>query len=93
MTDTPRLWVRHEVRLSERRAPIVPTDARLLVEQGIAVTVEDAPQRIFPTSDYATAGCRIAAPGSSSVHWQHCRAPSTPPATTPDSTPPASARR
>jgi saccharopine dehydrogenase (NAD+, L-lysine forming) len=44
--------------LSERRAPIVPTDARLLVEQGIAVTVEDAPQRIFPTSDYATAYCR-----------------------------------
>jgi saccharopine dehydrogenase (NAD+, L-lysine-forming) len=52
------------VRLSERRAPIVPADARLLVEQGIAVTVEDSPQRIFPTSNYAAAGCRIAAPGS-----------------------------
>jgi len=64
MTDTPRLWMRHEVRLSERRAPIAPADARLLAEQGVAVTVEDTLQRIFPTSDYAAAGCRIAAPGS-----------------------------
>jgi saccharopine dehydrogenase (NAD+, L-lysine-forming) len=64
MTDTPRLWMRHEVRSSERRTPIVPADARLLVAQGIAVTVEDSPQRVFPISDYAAAGCRIAEPGS-----------------------------
>ncbi|MGH3845753.1 MAG: saccharopine dehydrogenase, partial [Pseudonocardiaceae bacterium] len=64
MTDTPRLWMRHEVRSSERRAPIVPADARLLVERGIAVTVEDSPHRIFPISDYAAVGCRIAGPGS-----------------------------
>lgn len=59
-----RLWMRHEVRRTERRAPIVPADARILVEDGISVTVEDSPQRIFPISDYAEAGCRIAAPGS-----------------------------
>ena len=64
MTDTLRLWMRHEMRPSERRAPIVPADARLLVEQGVAVTVENSPQRIFPISDYAAAGCRIAEPGS-----------------------------
>ena len=64
MTDTLRLWMRHEVRPTERRAPIVPVDARRLVEDGIAVTVEDSPQRVFPISDYAAAGCRIAEPGS-----------------------------
>jgi saccharopine dehydrogenase (NAD+, L-lysine-forming) len=64
MTDTPRLWVRHEVRPTERRAPIVPADARLLVEDGITVSVEDSSQRVFPISDYAAAGCRIAEPGS-----------------------------
>ncbi|MDQ2882582.1 MAG: saccharopine dehydrogenase [Actinomycetota bacterium] len=64
MTNKPRLWMRHEVRPSERRAPIVPADARLLVEDGVAVTVEDSPWRIFPISDYAPAGCRIVEPGS-----------------------------
>jgi saccharopine dehydrogenase (NAD+, L-lysine-forming) len=56
--------MRHEVRSTERRAPIVPADARLLVEDGIAVTVEDSPQRLFPSSDYAAAGCRITEAGS-----------------------------
>jgi saccharopine dehydrogenase (NAD+, L-lysine-forming) len=64
MTNKPRLWMRHEVRPTERRAPIVPADARLLVEDGIAVTVEDSPWRLFPISDYAAAGCRITRPGS-----------------------------
>jgi saccharopine dehydrogenase (NAD+, L-lysine-forming) len=64
MTDTPRLWIRQEMRPTERRAPVVPADARLLVEDGIAVTVEDSPQRLFPISDYAAAGCRIVEPGS-----------------------------
>jgi saccharopine dehydrogenase (NAD+, L-lysine-forming) len=56
--------MRQEVRPTERRAPIVPADARILVEDGIAVTVEDSPQRTFPISDYAAAGCRITEPGS-----------------------------
>jgi len=63
MTDTPRLWMRHEMRPTERRAPIVPADTRFLIENGIAVIVEDSPQRVFPISDYAAAGCRIAEPG------------------------------
>lgn len=64
MTETLRLWIRHEVRATERRTPIVPADARLLIEGGIPVTVEDSPQRVFPISDYAAVGCRIAEPGS-----------------------------
>ena len=50
------LWVRHEERETERRAPIVPDDARRLVEQGVLVSVEDGPQRVFPIADYAAAG-------------------------------------
>ncbi|SES26042.1 saccharopine dehydrogenase [Actinokineospora terrae] len=58
------LWMRHEVRPTERRAPIVPDDARTLVDAGITVTVEDSPQRVFATDDYAAAGCATAEAGS-----------------------------
>lgn len=64
MTEMTRLWMRQETRATECRAPIVPADARHLVEHGIALTVEESPQRVFPISDYADAGCRIAEPGS-----------------------------
>jgi len=63
MAELPRLWVRHEVRPTERRAPIVPSDARRLVERGIAVTVEESPQRAFPIGEYAEAGCAVAPSG------------------------------
>ncbi len=56
--------MRHEVRPTERRAPIVPDDAGRLVERGIALTIEDSTQRVFPISDYSAAGCAIAEPGS-----------------------------
>ncbi|WP_436762346.1 saccharopine dehydrogenase [Streptosporangium sp. V21-05] len=64
MTDTLHLWMRHEAHPTEARAPIAPADARVLTADGITVTVEDSPRRIFPTSDYAKAGCRIAEPGT-----------------------------
>src|SRR5829696_4217623 len=60
----PSIIVRHEQRATERRAPVVPADAAWLVGQGVAVAVEDSPQRAFPISAYAAAGCRIASPGS-----------------------------
>ncbi|MFI6010893.1 saccharopine dehydrogenase [Streptomyces sp. NPDC051243] len=63
MTDL-HLWLRHEVRSTERRTPIVPSDARRLVESGVTLTVEESPQRIFPVEEYAAAGCRIAPAGS-----------------------------
>ncbi len=63
MTGT-RITIRHEVRATERRAPIVPDDAAPLVAQGIRVTVEESPQRVFPITDYAAAGCAVAAAGS-----------------------------
>ena len=64
MTELPRLWMRHEIRSTERRAPVVPADAALLVGSGVGVTVEESPQRAFPIADYAAAGCVIAPTGS-----------------------------
>jgi saccharopine dehydrogenase (NAD+, L-lysine forming) len=64
MAQLPKLWIRHEVRPTERRAPVVPSDARRLVQRGLAVTVEESPQRAFPIERYADAGCAIAPPGS-----------------------------
>ncbi len=61
MTDVPSLWMRHEIRAGERRAPLVPQDARRLVAAGVPLTVEDSPQRVFPLSAYVAAGCRPAA--------------------------------
>ncbi|MEO6701184.1 MAG: saccharopine dehydrogenase [Jatrophihabitantaceae bacterium] len=64
MSALPKLWMRHEVRLTERRAPIVPADAGELVRAGIAVTVEESSHRCFPIEDYAAAGCRVVPAGS-----------------------------
>ena len=58
------LWLRHEVRPTERRTPIVPSDARRLVESGVTLTVEESPQRIFPIEEYEAVGARVAAAGS-----------------------------
>ena len=61
---TFELWMRSEVRLTERRAPITPADAASLVREGFAVTVEKSTQRVHPIEDYAAAGCSVAEAGS-----------------------------
>ena len=58
------LWLRHEPRTTERRTPVVPSDARRLVENGVTLTVEESPQRIFPVEDYEAIGARVAPTGS-----------------------------
>lgn len=58
------LWVRHEARTTERRAPVVPDDVRRLIDSGIKVTVEESPQRVFPIEEYAEAGADVAGAGS-----------------------------
>ncbi|MEV8541810.1 saccharopine dehydrogenase [Streptomyces sp. NPDC051572] len=54
------LWLRHEPRTTERRTPVVPSDARRLVESGVTLTVEESPQRIFPIEEYEAVGARVA---------------------------------
>ena len=58
------LWMRAEVRSTERRAPITPTDAGTLIASGALVTVERSSQRVFDIEAYAAAGCQIADTGS-----------------------------
>ena len=59
-----RLWMRSETRPDETRAPIVPADARWLVQHGIELTVEASPHRIFPLAGYLAAGAAAAPAGS-----------------------------
>ncbi|MEU3416669.1 saccharopine dehydrogenase [Streptomyces sp. NPDC006658] len=61
---TLHLWLRHEPRTTERRTPVVPADARRLVDAGATLTVEESPQRIFPLEEYEAADCRPAPAGS-----------------------------
>ncbi|MFP4449374.1 MAG: saccharopine dehydrogenase [Rhodosalinus sp.] len=58
------LWVRAEERANERRVGLTPEGAAALLDRGIAVTVEESPDRIIATEDYVRAGCRIAPRGS-----------------------------
>lgn len=58
------VWLRAETRPTERRTPLVPDDARRVLAAGVQVTVEDSPQRRFPTDEYAAAGCRVVEAGS-----------------------------
>lgn len=59
-----RLWMRHEERADEQRAPIVPADVHGLIGQGVEITVEESAQRVFPAGEYAAAGCHLAPAGS-----------------------------
>jgi saccharopine dehydrogenase (NAD+, L-lysine forming) len=58
------LWLRHETRTTERRTPVAPSDARRLVAAGVTLTVEESPQRVFPSEAYEAAGCRVVEAGS-----------------------------
>ncbi|MEU8779403.1 saccharopine dehydrogenase [Streptomyces sp. NPDC048606] len=64
MADVPQLWMRSETRPTERRAPLTPDGAALLVEHGVRITVEESDHRVFPLEEYAAAGCRTAPAGS-----------------------------
>lgn len=58
---TTEIWLRHEQRPDEHRAPLVPADVERLVAAGARVTVEESPQRAFPIEEYVAAGA-VAAP-------------------------------
>ncbi|MBM6400807.1 saccharopine dehydrogenase [Phycicoccus sonneratiae] len=58
------LWLRHETRSTERRAPLVPHDAARLVADGVRVTVEESPQRVFDVEAYRAGGCHVTPAGS-----------------------------
>lgn len=62
--NTTHIWLRAETKPLEQRTALTPSGAKILLDQGFRVTVEDSPQNIFPIDDYRSAGCEIAAPES-----------------------------
>lgn len=50
------LWLRSELRPEEGRTPLLPGGVAALRAAGFRVTVEEAPNRVFPTRAYAEAG-------------------------------------
>jgi saccharopine dehydrogenase (NAD+, L-lysine forming) len=63
------LWLRAESRPHERRTPLIPVHAGILVKNGYRVCVESSEARIFPDSAYLDAGCTLVANGS----WRFTR--------------------
>ena len=59
-----RIWLRCETKEFERRTPLTPADAALLVERGHRIHVESSKDRIFDDELYREAGCEIESPGS-----------------------------
>lgn len=62
--STLHLWMRAEVRDTERRAPLTPEDAAAVVAAGHRLTVEASPRRTFADADYAAAGAELAPAGT-----------------------------
>ncbi len=60
----PTVLLRAEQRGTERRTPITPKDAAVLIEAGIDVVVESAPRRIFSDDAYEAVGCPLVPAGS-----------------------------
>ncbi len=58
------IWMRHEPRDNEARAPLMPEGAAAMVAKGWRVVVEDAAGRCISTEDYRTAGAKIVEAGS-----------------------------
>jgi saccharopine dehydrogenase (NAD+, L-lysine forming) len=58
------IWLRTEHRDDEARTGLMPEGVSALLAAGFTVTVEDSPQRVIPTADYAAAGAQIARQGS-----------------------------
>lgn len=61
------LWLRAEHKKSELRTPLIPSHAKLLLNEGHRVTVEQSNKRIYPIQAYYDAGCEIVPAGA----WKH----------------------
>ena len=58
------LWLREETKPHERRTPLLPEQAAVLVRSGHTVVVESSGTRIAPDAEFAAAGCRLEPPGT-----------------------------
>lgn len=53
------LWLRTESSIEEKRSPLSPEDAAILIQSGIQVVVEKSNNRIFNDEEYETVGCEL----------------------------------
>ena len=58
------LWVRAETRPHEERVGLTPAGAKMLLDAGFQVTVENSDQRAIPIGGYGDVGCEIADQGA-----------------------------
>jgi len=63
------LWLRAESRPNERRTPLIPIHAPILVKNGFQVFVESSKTYSFADSAYLDEGCALVANGS----WRFAR--------------------
>lgn len=54
-----QVWLRAEHKTSERRTPLTPEGAEMLLRNGYSVTVERSSNRIFSDGEYEGIGCTI----------------------------------
>lgn len=57
-------WLRDEIKEGERRAPLMPHQAKEMLEQGIQVSVERSSNRVIKDEEYEKAGCTMVPSGS-----------------------------
>ncbi|MCR9206442.1 MAG: saccharopine dehydrogenase, partial [Halobacteriovoraceae bacterium] len=53
------LWLRGETKPFEERVPLTPAQAKLLIEDGHNVVVEEDPNRVFNIMEYQEVGCEV----------------------------------
>lgn len=56
--------LRDEARATERRTPVTPNDAKILLEAGFEISVERSDKRIFANAEYEIAGCELVDAGA-----------------------------
>ncbi len=59
-----KIWLRCETKKYERRTPIIPQHAALLIKLGFTVNVERSLLRIYSDEEYRVIGCKLVEPGS-----------------------------
>lgn len=60
--------LRHEIKSHERRTPLTPVGASILLKDGGKVIIESSPTRIFSDAEYVQVGCEIVEMG----YWRTC---------------------
>ena len=66
MTSSIHFWLRAETKKNEQRTALSPEACKELLRriEGLTISIEECPQRIFSVEEYKSVGCNIVAHGS-----------------------------